>query len=195
MNKLESTLNNIKSQREKIINNKNKILELKTKISDLKVNNTVALYAYSQDKILYNEDIDNYKQIIQPIEEDPKVQEYIILYNKLSILEQQIINYYKNIQIELRNEVNNKEPQVFVYYEKDENNNIITRNITSSQLSRLELDQEVILPVKDINSKRKQRHFYNRVSFKYLEELSKDNNYSIENKNLGKVKKLIKERG
>ena len=51
----------------------------------------------------------------------------------------------------------------------------------------------VIMPNKELKSRKKARHFYNKTSFKYLEALINDSNYSLEEKNLGKVKILTKE--
>ncbi len=192
MDKLELELKKLRKQKEKIIENDSKILHLKKKLSDLKLNHNVATYAYSIDKITWKEDVDKYLKITENLKQDEKVQEYIKLDNQLKSLKQEKISYYKDIQTTLKNEINKRnESTPFVYFNEDKNN-VITRDITSSQLSLLELNNEVVLPPKELKSKRKRRHFYNRVSFKYLEELTKDNNFSIENKNLGNVKKLIK---
>ena len=192
MDRLESKLKKLKEQKEKIITNKTKILQIKKKLSDLKLNHNVATYAYSMDKITWKEEVDKYLKITEDLKKDEKVQEYIKLDNQLNSLEQEKINYYKDIQITLKDEINKRnKPTAFVYFNKDKNN-IITRDITSSQLSLLELNNEVVLPYNELKSKRKRRHFYNRVSFKYLEELTNDNDFSIENKNLGNIKKLIK---
>lgn len=192
MDRLESKLKRLREQKEKIIANRNEILHIKKKLSDLKLNHNVATYAYSMDKITWKEEVDKYLKITEDLKKDEEIQEYIKLDNQLKSLEQEKINYYKDIQITLKDEINKRnKPTPFVYFNEDKKN-IITRDITSSQLSILELNNEVVLPPKELKSKRKRRHFYNRVSFKYLEELTNDNDFSIENKNLGNIKKLIK---
>ena len=189
MDRLESEIKRIREQKEKIIKDQPKILSLKTKISDLKIHRNVAIYAYFMDKILIEEEIHSYLDIAKKLKDDENVQKYIKLKKQLDSLEQEKIDYYKEIQTKLKDQINRKkEATAFVYYGRDEDNHIITRDITSSQLSLLDLDEQVILPFKELESKRKIRHFYNRVSFKYLEELTKDNDFSLNNKNLGRVK-------
>lgn len=191
MNSTES----LKKQRENIINNQRKILELKTKISDLKINRNVAIYAHSLDEILLGEEIHGNLTVMNNLNQDSNVQTYIKLRKELESLEREKIDYYKDIQTKLKDNINKiVDPNIYVYYGRDEDNEIITKNIINSKTSYLKQNNTVILPLNELESKRKIRHFYNRTRFKYLEELTRDSNLSIEKKNLGKVKILSKGR-
>ena len=170
-------INEIKEQRERIISNKKKILSLTVQISDLSINNNVAKYIYYSDYENYDE--------CSLLEDDPKVQEYLVLKEELDSLKHETIDYYKNIQINLKDSLEDEDIDIYVYNGKV-NRNIINKEQLSNNAGT------IIYPVKELNSKRKLRHFYNKKSFKYLEELTKDNNYSLDNKNLGRVKILSK---
>ncbi len=172
-------MNNIEelvTQRENIINNENKILNIKKQMSDLKLNQNVAIYAHSLEAINYGEDIDNNLMIMDTLNDDKEVQKYISLNNELDILNLEKKKYYIQVQTELKEEVNETEnPCIYVYYGQDKDNNIITRNLLNDELSDTKSSIITILPSKEIKSKRKIRHFYNKTRFKYLEEIVKAN--------------------
>ena len=194
MEKIEEIVDlyNIKEKREQMHNNRLMIAHLKKEMSDLKLNRDVAIYAAALEKVGYGEEIHSYLTLAANLRNDPKVSEYIKLKNQVTLLEQQIVDYYRSIQIGLRNRLMYTDtPDIFVYYGMFEED-AIARNIVSDELAFLDKVDKVVLPTRRIESNRKSRHFYNKVSFKYLEELTKDNSLSIENKDLGKVKVLIK---
>ncbi len=195
MNNIEEivSLYNIKEKRELMNNNRKEITHLKKLMSDLKINRNVAIYASCMQEILSGDEIYNYLSFMESLKDDPDVQEYIKLYRQVCMLEEQIVNYYRSIQIGLRNRLSyDKTPDIYVYY-GTYNDKIFARNIIGPELTFLNDDNTFIFPDKEMKSRRKARHFYNRTSFKYLEELSKDDSLSLEGKNLGKVKVLKRE--
>ena len=195
MNNIEEivSLYNIKEKRELMNNNRKEITHLKKLMSDLKINRNVAIYASCMQEVLSGDEIHNYLSFMESFKDDPDVQEYIKLYRQVCMLEEQIVNYYRSIQIGLRNRLSyDKTPDIYVYY-GTYNDKIFARNIIGPELTFLNDDNTFIFPDKEMKSRRKARHLYNRTSFKYLEELSKDDSLSLEGKNLGKVKVLKRE--
>ena len=193
MDILELKIKNLKEQKEQIIKNQRVILQLKIKMSDLTIHNNVAQFAHAIDEMLEEHKVSEYLKLATNFKDDENVQEYIVLRRNLNKLENEIIEYYQKIQKDLKKAI--KKRQITtpnIYYGRDEKNNIITKNITTNQLSLLKESKEVILPTTELKSKKNIRHFYNRISFKYLEQLVNTNDYSLEEKNLGRVKKLIK---
>ena len=193
MDILELKIKNLKEQKEEIIKNERKVLKIKKEISDLKIHRNVALIAHAIDKMNEDHKVSDYLKLATEFKDDENVQKYITLLKSLNKLENEIIEYNQKIQKDLKKAINKRKLNTAnIYYGRDENNNIITKNITTNQLSLLNENKEVILPTVELKSKKNIRHFYNRISFKYLEQLVIDNDYSLEEKNLGKVKKLIK---
>jgi hypothetical protein len=194
MTNIESKLEELRGQKEKILNNKNKITSLKKQISDLKINRNVAIYAHSLDEIKRGEELHCHLSLIKRLKTDSNVQEYIVLKKELDSLEKQKIDYYKEIQTKLKDTISKKDdPNIFVYYGKDIYDDTRTKNIVNDQISYEEQDNTIILPQKELKSNRKIRHFYNKTSFKYLEQVINTNDFSLNNKKLGKVKILSKE--
>ncbi|MBQ6497781.1 MAG: hypothetical protein IJI58_03600 [Bacilli bacterium] len=194
MNEIEKIVSqyDIDGQRERVFNNRQEITHLKKLMSDLKIHRDVAIYADAIDKIGYGEDIHYYLQVIRSLGNNPYVQEYSNLYEQVEMLERQKVEYYQSIQISLRDKLTYTEvPDIFVYY-GTWNDKVLTRHIITPELSVYNEDNTVIFPVKELKSRGKSRRFYNQVSFKYLEELSQDKDFSIEEKKLGKVKVLSK---
>ncbi len=175
MNNIEKTLLELKEQRNKIINNQDLIRKTKVKMSDLKLNHDVALYVHSLEEMIHGDELHSHFYLIEKLKKDQNVQEYISLRSYLKELERQKSTYYKKIQKQLKNELNQEANQdIYVYYGMD-NDTIITRNILNSDLSNSKEDNIVILPKEKYKSKRKIRHFYNKTRFKYLEEIVKTN--------------------
>ena len=193
MDILELKIKNLKEQKEQIIKNQRVILQLKIKMSDLTIHNNVAQFAHAIDEMLEEHKVSEYLKLATNFKDDENVQEYIELRRNLNKLENEIIEYYQKIQKDLKKAIKKRQISTpNIYYGRDEKNNIITKNITTNQLSLLKESKEVILPTTELQSKKNIRHFYNRISFKYLEQLVNTNDYSLEEKNLGRVKKLIK---
>lgn len=189
MNSIEEVIKKakIKEKQEELIKNKETLLKLKVKMSDLKLNYNVALYAYALEKIEHREEVSKYFQIIEELEEDPNVIEYISLMEQLAEIKEKIADYYYFIQINLREKLIDIDyPDIYVYHISYEEE--LLKNIIDDELIEYDENNTIIYPLKEIESNRKNRHFYNKVSFKYLEGLTKDNSFSLEGKRLGKVK-------
>ncbi len=189
MNSIEEVIEKtkIKEKQEELIKNKETALKLKIKMSDLKLNYNVALYAYALEKIEHREELSKYFPIIEELENDPNVIEYINLTNQLAEVKEKIADYYYFIQINLREKLIDIDyPDIYVYHiSYDEE---LLKNIIDDELIEYDENNIIIYPPKEIDSNRKNRHFYNKVSFKYLEGLTKDNSFSLDGKRLGKVK-------
>ncbi len=195
MNKIEETveLYNLKEKGEKLKKSHAEIIHLKKLASDLKINRNVAIYEYAMQKVVLGEEIHSYLSVADKLRDDPNVQKYREIITKIYWLERQAVEYYRGIQIALRNRLAFfEEPDIYVYYGTFDDKQL-TRNIISDDLMLLDDANTVIMPNKELKSRKKARHFYNKTSFKYLEALINDNNYSLEEKNLGKVKILTKE--
>ena len=195
MNKIEETveLYNLKEKGEKLKKSHAEIIHLKKLASDLKINRNVAIYEYAMQKVVLGEEIHSYLSVADKLRDDPNVQKYREIIIKIYWLERQAVEYYRGIQIALRNRLAFfEEPDIYVYYGTFDDKQL-TRNIISDDLMLLDDANTVIMPNKELKSRKKARHFYNKTSFKYLEALISDSNYSLEEKNLGKVKILTKE--
>ena len=188
MNKIKEIVNDnyLLEQKEKLLKNRLEIIHLKKLISDLKINYNVAKYAY----LVENENPNN--ELLKELEKDSNVEKYLVLDKKLKELELEIVNYYYFIQTELIDQLKNIDyPDIYIYYGMLENNEIF-KNIIDSNITTDIKNKNLILPIKNKESKRKSRHFYNKTKFKYLESLISDNSFSLEEKKLGKVKILKK---
>lgn len=184
---------------------KERMFQLERKMAEMTFNREVGLYAYN---------LERYNYLLQllnklPIEKQYKIKKELLLLENYFIvsrrnyniiryktlrseyneLKNNLGNYYKAINIDLRNELKDKNlPNIYVY---QENNNISLFKhiiIPDKEFESNYIDNVVIYPVYNLDSNREYRHFYNKTSFKYLEELSKDYSYELDNKDLGKVK-------
>ena len=192
MNTIEGIIkdNKILEKKEKILKNKQEITRLKKQMSDLTINRNVAIYAYAVQKVNLSEEVHSYMEIMKQVSEDPIVQEYKKLQKELMKLEEEIADYYYFIQINLREKLEKLEnPNIYTYYGFLDDDPVI-RNIIDAEIIDYDEDNTIIMPEKEFKSNRKIRHFYNKISFKYLEALAKDNSFEVEGKDLGKVKVL-----
>ena len=148
-----------------------------------------------------NFDRNHYRELVRlrrsvdNLEHFSQVEYYKRLYNDVLQLEEYIKKYYITINILLRKELlDHNIPNIYVFQGiLDIDSNLkLYRNIVSPNTVKTELDDNDIglYPKKDIQSRRKYRSFYNRVSFKYLESLSKDCSFDVEGKKLKNVKVL-----
>ena len=196
----------ITDKRNKLIENNNKILKLKTAMSKLALFKNVAHYAYNYRLIEYlekEETEESLFEIIKLEEEnaillaDENVYLYKILQDYIKILEKENSDYYQTIQTKLRYELMSlNHPNIYIYqgkldpkYKDKAFMHIIdyTHYFTDGNYPDIS-----IMPYDELDSNRQNRHFYNGVSFKYLEELTKDYSFDLDNKNIGRVKILTK---
>ena len=118
------------------------------------------------------------------------VKKYKHYNDELLIYEDFIKKYYICINVILRNELLNYDiPDIYVYQGNIEGNELY-RNILGPNSVKIGLDNEdqVIYPDRELKSNREYRKFYNRVSFRYIEDLTRDYSYDLEGKKLRKVK-------
>ena len=168
------------------------------KMSKLTFDRNIGLYAYYMDEYLcllskletYEREkvLNKLKEItlkLDKLKDYPGVQEYNNLRLQNLMFKFKISDYYKTVQKDFRFMISLLPSNVYV---KEEEN--IKHIVNSNKVKRKEDGDIVISSQYDINSKRDLRHFYNKVSFKYLESLSEDYSFDLEGKNLGKIKRL-----
>ena len=188
-------------EKKKAFNKRNAIiLNIKYSMSQLALNNMVARYAYNLDTISFGND----EMIIKNaalanailLKREPEVQAYESLRRELINLEEQSNEYYKSIQLDLRDALlDQKLPDIYVYQGLlgTDNMKLCRHIIIPGRYQTYDEPSEVgtiIYPAKEKESNRKLRHFYSNVSFKYLDSLVDDGSYDLEGKRLGRV--LIK---
>ena len=187
--------------REDYYNNQRRLLELRYQMNRMTFNINVARYAWYLDWIHYyvldSKDSFNSKEIYEKIKEYEKkaleleVFPEVVEYSKLRDEYYKLLfdhKYYRTINEGLRYELELiGVPPIFVkQHEYEDSINIVNG---STDMHNIYFNQvKLIEPVYDMKSYRDYRHFYNRTSFKYLEQLTRDHEYSLEGKNLGKVK-------
>lgn len=191
--------------------NLRKIREIKALLSEMSFKTNVAKYLYDLDHIKYIEEninsLSNEERIIKERElsllrhdiRRLKNNRDVIDCEKLLIelhrLEYECNDYYRAIQIDFRRELLEQPlPDIYLYQGDITVNpkykivsHIIIPGIVQ-MYTEPELKETMIYPANEIRSRRKLRSFYNKTSFRYLEQLSEDYDYSLESKDLGKVK-------
>ncbi len=195
----------ITEKRERLMDNTLKIFQIKSDMSKLTFNREVGLYVFDRDKIAALEEegkeenrpeIDRLKAEARWLSKKDDVIAYNALQDTLDILKEENQKYYQSIQIDLREELLNVElPEIFVYQGalEDKSDLKLCRHIVSPSSIMVfykEGSETIVYPMKPEMSQREARHFYNRTSFRYLEQLSKDHSFSLKGKKLGKVKTL-----
>ncbi len=194
----------INEKRIRRVENESKMLHLNYLMIKLHIKKNVSEYAYLLD---YDEFYRN-KESLTPEEEikflggqikiaelqkDDDVQIYMTLKEEYDRLKQECKEYYQAINIDLRKRLRDTHlPNIFVYQGmfKNDSRLKLSRHIIIPNACEVyeQTPNTVIYPEGIIKSNREARHFYNRVSFKYLEELSKDYTYDPKVKRLGKVR-------
>lgn len=190
----------IPKRKELLLKNKREIMNLKCELSELCMHKNVAQYAYNLQMIDYLNKINNTNPVykINDFIDHNKLLEkdgYVLLYKEflglLKMLELENNNYPKLIQTTLREHLMSlNAPKIYIYQGKIEDGidyyvDIISK---SSYMSESSKPRTSIFPYEDIDSNRKFRHFYNNVSYKYLESLTDDYSFDLDNKRLGRVK-------
>lgn len=113
---------------------------------------------------------------------------YHALRSEYNELKKHLSDYYTAVNTDFRNELKDKNlPNIYVFQGNDKPGRhiIIPDRVTEC----MEIGgNTIIYPYYELYSNREYRHFYNKTSFKYLEQLSQDCMYAVDNKNLGKIK-------
>ena len=187
--------------REDYYSNQRRLFELRCQMNKMTFKKEVGKYAWYLDWIHYlvldSKKSDNPKEIMDRIKDYdakalaleviPEVQEYKRVRDEYLKL---LLNhdYYKVLNSDFREELEEVGvPPIFVkQHDEDFDLNIV--NGSTDMFNIYFSEVKLIQPVYDMQSYRDYRHFYNRVSFKYLEQVSRDFDYSLEGKKLGKVR-------
>ena len=164
-------------------------------MSRLTFDRSVGLYALNYDRYLnslyndYEYEIDQIDfDIMRTLERLDGVKEYIKLRGENQHLNHLIEDYFRKVNIDFRQNYFEGLKLPNIYVKSSEG---FTHIIDSNDNIEGRRDSETLIyPLYDISSKRDLRHFYNKLSFHYLESLVDDLDYSLENKKLGKI--LIK---
>ncbi len=184
--------------------NERRILDIKYLMSELSVeHHIVSRYAY----LLNNNEYYSKKKELTPEEEkefyegqvemlllenDLNVQIYNALREEILQCEKECKDYYKTINVDFREQLHTIDvPEIYVYQgvSKSDNKLKLSRHIMLGDVEESYYDTPniVIYPIYDKRSNRATRHFYNDVSFKYLEQLSQDLDFNPKVKKLGRV--------
>lgn len=192
----------IDEKRKRLEENQHIMLSLKKSMSDLTFFLPVARYAYLLDydqyyrskKDLTDEEMDKYldgKVQMEALEGNVDVMLYKELLREYHEKERECREYFQTINIDFRKGLKEVSlPNIFVFVGNIPNSDFkLSRHIISGNVHEayIETPNTVIYPQKDFSSRRKARHFYNTVSFKYLEQLSQDEDFDCKIKRLGRV--------
>jgi len=191
----------IPNKKRKVELNRGLITSCNASLSDMTSNQVVAQYAYDLDQLVYlvkennPEKLDEIKRLRKEIDEleykSKEVREYKFVLEYRSDLEKQISDYYKTIQVDLRNELMYLTlPDIFVSQGPCVGKHIIVPGTYFYTPELADFDTLIVPEQMDLTSARNSRHLYNQVSFRYLEQLTEDYSYDVENKDLGNVKVL-----
>lgn len=193
---------NIKEKRSSVQINKEYIAYLKKKMVELERFKKVKQYKkyilrlkelssnYSKKHM---KEIRHIRNELKRLEEDRHVMFYRSCYNEVCFLENRIRNYYLTMNVNLRNELISMDlPNIYVYQGLlDHDSDMkLYRHILIPNTVKVGMDEgdTVIYPMGELKSNREYRKFYNRVSYRYIDSLSKDCSYSLEGKKLAKVR-------
>ena len=180
-----------------------RLFELKCEMSRLTFDRNVGLYAYYVDEIDYlitkleNNTPEKVKEIMSQIKQlefqamqltsCPGVSEYSMLrdeYYELLLKN----DYYLAINIGLRERLPQFVEMPKIYVEQS-HFDFDKHIIDGSPLKPVDENSSIVVdPLYYMESLRDYRHFYNKVSFKYLEQLCEDYSFDLEGKKLGKVR-------
>lgn len=172
---------------------RDEIFQNESRMSKLTFDRNVGLYVFSFDKYLdllssensNEEEEEKLLDVMSSLEHLEGVQEYLRLREINDLLKTRIDNYFRDVNIGLRNRLINLDlPEIFVYG-KDRITHIIDNKRIKSMLANVDT---IIYPLYDIKSLRDLRHFYNKLSFHYLNEMVDDCDYDISSKKLGKIR-------
>lgn len=200
----------INEKRAKVDENKKTMLRIKREMSDLTFNINVAKYAHAIGEIRYLyrllnkaittekkleilDKIEEQRKLLPELETDSYVIEYKGLMEEYESLAKENSQFYRSINVDFRTELLDlRLPDVYVYQGTLENGNDFNLYrhlmIPGTVIFSDELPEQTIYPSKEVDSNRRSRHYYNKISYKYLDQLSQDYELDPQTKKLGKVK-------
>ncbi len=198
---------NIPQKKHKAELNREEITKCNVWMSDMTASDiNVARYARAIEQIQYllkdNDPADVWelkrlREEITRLQQNKSVREYQAVIDYRQELIDQISEYYRTIQVDFRRELLDVTlPEIYVSQGQTMTTPRmqITKHIITPGTMILDYAENIdtlILPESQIlTSARSCRHFYNQVSFKYLEQLTDDYSFDLEEKDLGNVRVL-----
>lgn len=199
----------IDGKREQVKQNKREMLNLKTQMSNLTFHLNVAKYANSIDviKLKYKDfrkapedkkqqlllELEKLRNEQKALETDPYVQEYQRLLYKYNSLDREKHEFYRLINEALRTELLDLDlPEVYIHQGtlNDSTDYQLYRHLIApgTFVYSDESPDCAIYPAKKVTSNRRSRHYYNKISYKYLDQLSRDHTFDLQPKKLGKIR-------
>ena len=178
---------NISSKKEELINTKKKIFELEREMANLVLDYEVGTYVHLSE----NSEIEKTNKSLKKMEKNKNVLRYLECKKELMLISNTIGQYERSINSNFRKMFSDYiVPDIYVFQGYVDKNLASAKNIIMPEVNMLYRQEKstIIYPVYDITSNRDLRHFYNRVSFKYLEAMSEDYTFDLANKKLGKVR-------
>ena len=190
--KVHEKKENLIYERKKIYKNEREIARLVLNYNTGKMAHALDEYYYlcnilaknQKDKIRIKKRLSELKKEINELGYFPEINHYLDLRTENAISKLNLDEYYKTINISLRYQLKQLElPDIYVY------NGGCYKHIIDGKIKNELEDQSItVFPYYDISSKRDLRHFYNKLSFQYLENMTNDYSFDIEDKDLGKTR-------
>ena len=196
MNKIKSVIDNlqINEKRLRLIEGRSQRLSLRREMSDLTFHIEVARYANLVDQI--RNGILDEKDVVDRLNnlrQDENVVRYIDLEDQCRLLDEEESDYHRTIQIDLREGLGYiGVPNIFIfqrYLTPDRSLKLALHIILDRGFQAYkETPDTIIMPEEPVFSNRKLRHFYAKTSYRYLEQLTRDESFDIKTKKLGSIR-------
>ena len=183
--------------------NKSKIFDKEREMAKLTFDRKIGKYAFNLDAYFYYMNLINkskysrfrneiknrlnelYFDIIKA-ENDKDVLEYKKLRDEVKLLKDEYRDYYKTINIDFRECLCSLDyPDIFVFQGDITDDVKFYRSIIDSNQfygCYGDISDLVVYPNSELVSHREFKHFYNKISFKYLEDVSKNLDYDLDKK-------------
>ena len=200
---------NISSKKEKLINARKRLFELEREMAKLTLDYEGGTYVHMLDEYeslkIERDKLSSFEtgklnvitiplgMKLKKMESNPQIGKYLNLKREYLELLSSLGDYYETINVKFRklfSEYNVPNIYVFQGYVDNSKKLASARNIILPDMNLLyrEEKETIIYPVYEISSNRDLRHFYNKVSFKYLEAMAEDYSFDLDSKNLGKIR-------
>ena len=192
----------LKQKKEEFLNNKEFLFWLERKMAEMTFQYEVGWYAHCLDEIDFlkksletaspkkKELLERKIELLQLQIQHLETKEEILIYKKTRELYHQIKEenhkYHQMLQKDFRERLRTIE--TIPYYVSQGCGNKAKHIIHKDE----EKEEANVYPQKKLKSKRKYRHFYNKLSFQYLESIMETKDLTIKEKQLKKVKIMNK---
>lgn len=199
----------IETKKKRLIETKKMLYKLEREMANMSLNYEVGTYIHMLDEFddlilkRWNtpaKDIGKINTLIIPLgkkigrmKNNPDIIKYLELKEEYLSLQDTLGEYHKSINEDFRNKFKSYNiPNIFIFqgYIDDSKKISISKNIILPEVKEIfkYSPDTIIYPVYELKSNREYRKFYNRISYKYLEEVTNDFCLELNNKNIGKVK-------